>query len=257
MSITFNEPTYQFQPVKFNVDEQFGNHIKEPFANESFMWVTVGKPKSGKTSLVINSLIAKGKNRVYNKVFNKIILVMPKNSKKSITKPPFDDLAEDQKFEMFDENVVAKIEQIKEEFDLKNDELQKKGKPKKQFNQLLIMDDITAHLKSKESVKNLIDLCSNRRHLNLSIILMVQFLRSIVKPVRFQITHITFFKPSNELDTDILQEEFINLKKEDFNELKRQVWKDQHDFIMIDKNTDTYYRNLQKINFHKLEDEKI
>jgi hypothetical protein len=96
----------------------------------------------------------------------------------------------------------------------------------------------------------LIELSTNRRHLKLSIVLLVQFLRSIPKPVRFQITDIALFKPSNELDTKIIEDEYINLKKDDFKELKRAVWKDKHDMLMINKDDDTYYRNLQKITFN-------
>jgi len=248
-NISFDNPNYVFQKVAFNVDDCLGDHILEPFPKFSFFWCVVGKPGSGKTSLVINSLIAKGKNRVYRKVFDKILLVMPLNSRKSLKNNPFDDLPGDQVFEQFDNKVVETIEQNKKAFDEENEQRVRDKKPKKQFTQLLIMDDITAYL--KDDPKSLIELATNRRHLKLSMILMVQFLRAIPRPVRFQITNLTFFKPSNELDTQVLHDEFINLKKEDFNELKRAVWKDQHDFLMIDKNTDTYHKNLQKIIFAK------
>ena len=127
----------------------------------------------------------------------------------------------------------------------------KKDKPKnkKIRNQLLILDDVTAYLKNKDNQQLLIELSTNRRHLNLSIILLVQFLRSVPKPVRFQITNIVVFKPSNELDTKIIEEEYINLHKNDFKELKRFVWNDNHDFLFINKDNDTYFKNLQKITF--------
>eukprot|EP01041_Mallomonas_annulata_P011998 gene11998-25140_t len=122
-----------------------------------------GKAGSGKTSLLINALIAKKKNRVYRKVFDKIILVMPSNSRKSLKNNPLDDLPEDQQFENF--------------------------------------DDVTAYL--KDNPKQLIELATNRRHLKLSIVLLVQFIRAVPRPVRFQVTHVTFFKPANELDLKI------------------------------------------------------
>ena len=78
---------------------------------------------------------------------------------------------------------------------------------------------------------------------------MVQFLRSVPKSVRFQITDIVVFKPSNELDTKIIEEEYINLPKNHFKELKRFVWNDKHDFLFINKDNDTYFKNLQKITF--------
>jgi hypothetical protein len=190
--------------------------------------------------------------------------VCPSNSRKSIKNNPFDDLPEDQKFERFDDTVVKKIEAIRNEFDENKDEkinditkpnmltpepIIKIDKPKKKKNrnQLLILDDVTAYL--KDDPRLLVELSTNRRHLKLSIILLVQFLRSIPKPVRFQITDIVVFKPSNELDTKIIEEEYINMSKNDFKDLKRFVWNDSHDFLFINKDTDTYFKNLQKITF--------
>jgi hypothetical protein len=266
--LSLEKANYSFKPVAVNCDEPLGKHIKEPFPNKSFFWIIVGRPGSGKSSLLINCLIGKGKDRVYNKVFNKILYVCPSNSRKSIVNNPFDDLPEDQKFENFDETVVKKIEEIREEFDGKKDDKKKiditrtqrltdmakmekpvKKKSSKYKNQLLILDDVTAYLKDDPEL--LIELSTNRRHLKLSIVLLVQFLRSIPKPVRFQVTDITLFKPSNELDTKIIEEEYINLKKENFKELKRFVWDTKHDMLMISKDNDTYYKNLQKILFNK------
>ena len=239
--ISFEKPNYNLEPIKFNVDDKFGTHIKAPFPDQSFFWVICGKPGSGKTSLLINALSMKGNNRVYRKVFDKILLVMPSNSRKSLRHNPLDDLPADQTFESMGDDVIDKVKEIREEFD----ELDKKKKRAR--HQLLILDDVTAYL--KDNPKPLIELATNRRHLKLSIILLVQFIRAIPRAVRFQITHVTFFKPSNELDIKILQEEFINLKKDVFDDLKRVVFESPHDFLMIDKNNEIYYKNLQKINF--------
>jgi 5-bromo-4-chloroindolyl phosphate hydrolysis protein len=67
-------------------------------------------------------------------------------------------------------------------------------KKKRSRNTLLILDDVTAYL--KDNPKALIELATNRRHLKLSIILLVQFIRSVPRPVRFQVTDVCFFKPS-------------------------------------------------------------
>ena len=241
--ISLEEPNYKLEPVKFSVDDILGDHIMEPFPNQSFFWLIVGKAGSGKTSLLINALNMKKENRVYRKVFDKILLVMPSNSRKSLKKNPLDDLPDDQVFENMDHTVIDKIKEIRSDFD----ELDKKKKRSRR--QLLILDDITAYLKQKENVKTLIELATNRRHLKLSIILLVQYIRAVPRPVRFQITNVTFFKPSNELDLKIIQEEFVNLKKDVFDNLKRLVFQNAHDFLMVDKNNETFYKNMQKIIF--------
>ena len=122
------------------MDNILGEHIKEPFPNQSFFWLICGRPGSGKTSLLINALQSKKGNRIYRKVFDKTTLVMPKNSRKSIKNNPLDDLPEDQVFENFGYDVITKVNDIREEFD----ELDKKKKRSR--NQLLILDDIKAYL---------------------------------------------------------------------------------------------------------------
>ena len=236
-----DDPNYNFKKVDFLVDGLLGEHIKAPFPNTSFFWLIVGKAGSGKTSLMLNALKSKKENRVYRKVFDKITLVMPSNSRKSIKNNPLDDLPEEQKFEEMGSHVIEKVKSIREEFD---EEDKKKKRPR---HQLLILDDVTAYLKDKENIKSLIELATNRRHLKLSIILLVQFLKAVPRPIRFQITHVSFFKPANNLDTKIIQEEFANLENDKFNELTRFVFNDSHDFLFIDKNNETYYKNLQKI----------
>jgi GTPase SAR1 family protein len=242
MSFTLEDANYNLSPVKFNVDGILGEHIKEPFPNQSFFWVICGRAGSGKTSLLINALSAKNDNRIYRKVFDKITLVMPKNSRRSIKNNPLDDLPADQQFEKFGTDVMTKIKEIREEFD----ELDKKKKRPR--NQLLILDDVTAYLKDDPS--SLIELATNRRHLKLSIILLVQFIRAIPRPVRFQVTTITFFKPSNELDAKIIEEEYLNLPKTVFKDLTRFVWTNAHDYLMLDKQNEKIYKNLQKININ-------
>jgi hypothetical protein len=234
------KPTYEFKQVKFNVDDILGEHIKEPFPNKSFFWCVVGKAGSGKTSLVINALRAKKENRVYRKVFDKIVLVMPKNSRASLKDNPLDDLPSDQVFDSMGPDVISKIEEIREDFDEQN------KKKKRSRRQLLIMDDVTAYL--KDNTQTLVELATNRRHLKLSIILLVQYLRSIPRPVRLQVTHLTFFKPSNELELKTVYEEFINMDKHKFEELTRFIFNEPHDFIFIDKDYNKYFKNLQKIN---------
>jgi hypothetical protein len=51
------------------------------------------------------------------------------------------------------------------------------------------------------------------------------------------------------LDTGILREEYITLTKETFDKLMHFVFEDSHDFLIINKNKNTYYKKLQKILF--------
>lgn len=247
VNFSLESPNYEFDQVKFNVDGILSKNILEPFPNKSFFMCIVGKAGSGKTSLLINSLINKN---IYKKVFDKLILVMPKNSRNSLKENPLDDLPEDQLYENFGVDVIEKVKSIREDFDKLNEEIEKKSKGKKKGrprNQLLILDDVTAYL--KDHPKELIELSTNRRHLKLSIILLSQYLRAIPRAVRFQVTDLAVFKPSNELDSKVIEEEFINLPKGVFKELTRFVWSNSHDYLFINKNNETFFKNLQKIIF--------
>lgn len=238
---------YKLNKIDFNVDIPFNDKIKPPFENKSFFYIIVGKPGSGKTSILVNML---SNSKIYKKVFTRVMLCMPKNSRLSLKDDIFEDLPEDQIFETINESILTKIRSNKEEFEQDKEDRLQSGKKIIFHHQLLIMDDVTAYLKQKENIDLLIELATNRRHYNLSIILLVQFLRSIPRPIRFFTTSCIFFKASNNLDTEILREEYINLPKKQFDELLNFVFdNDSHDYLIINKDTNTYYKKLQKILF--------
>jgi hypothetical protein len=172
---------------------------------------------------------------------------MPSKSQNSIKNNPFEEIPEDQKFNTFNFEVIKTIEQSYQDYIKSKEERIKNNKKIKPFHMLLICDDVTASLKSKHIENALLELTTNRRHFKLSIIIMVQYLRSICKNIRFQVSHCIFFKVSNELDAKIIREEFVNMKSNDFIELKNFVWQDRHDFLFIDKMNNAYYKNLSKI----------
>ena len=95
-------------------------------------------------------------------------------------------------------------------------------------------------------MKDLIELSTNRRHLKLSIVLLVQFLRSIPRPIRFQITDVTFFKPANQLDLVSIEQEYVNMTKQDFKALTRFVFINKHDFIFINKDDNYIIKNYEE-----------
>ena len=175
---------------------------------------------------------------------------MPPNSRASLKDNIFEDLPEDQIFDALDPTILTKIKLNKDEFEEDKLERLEDGKEPITRHQLLILDDVTAYLKHKENIRMLVELVTNRRHYNLSIVLLVQFLRSIPKPIRFFTTSCIFFKAANNLDTEILREEYINLSKNVFEALLNFVFDgDAHDYMIINKDTNTYYKKLQKIIF--------
>lgn len=238
------KPNYDIQKIGFNVDDKFNDIIKEPFPNHSFFMTVLGPPKSGKTNLLINMITNK---KIYKKVFDKIILVMPTTSVKSIKNNIFDDLPTDQHFNELSPDVFLKIRSVRDEFDkLEELEKEKKKKPKTR-RMLVIFDDVLSQLKDPENYNLLVSLSTRYRHLRVSIILLAQYLRNIPKPMRSQISHLVAFKMPNEMDKKILREEYIALKLNEFVELVNFVYQNPHDFLFVDLYNNAFYKNLSKI----------
>lgn len=213
--------------------------IKEPFLNKSFFYLIVGKAGSGKSTFLFSLLTTKGKDTIYRRVFKNILYVCPPNSRSSIKDNPLADLDADHLFDNLNVEVQDKIIDNKADYE---------KTPDKHYNQLLIIDDCSAFLKDKHNIQMLNELSMNRRHLNLSIILLVQYLVLVPSSVRSQISCVTLFKPSNNKDYDTLRKEFIgNMDKNEFTQFIKFVFKDKHDNLFMNMENNTYYKNLQKI----------
>jgi len=101
------KPNYKLEKVDFNVDVPFSDKIKPPFENKTFFYIIVGKPGSGKTSVLMN--MSHKVKTIYKKVFTKILLCMPQNSRLSLKDNIFEDLPEDQIFDALDPTILTKI----------------------------------------------------------------------------------------------------------------------------------------------------
>lgn len=228
--------------IPFLCDGKFNNRIQEPFPNSSFFMTIVGPPRSGKTNFLINALTNKD---IYKRVFDKVVLVMPRASIASLKDNIFEHLPASQVFHELTPEVGDKLHELRQEF--ADEEAGNKRARKK--NILLILDDVAHELKNRENERMLKEIANNRRHMRVSVILISQYLRSIPKAVRSQITNLVFFTPSNEMDSKIVRDEYVNMKKDDFVDLLNFVFKSAHDFLFVDKYNRTYFKNLQKIIF--------
>jgi len=147
---------------EFICDGGLSDHLNEydmlKHLNAYTFDVLIGKPGSGKTSLMVSLLNGKGKNRVYRKVFNHILVVMPSTSIASMKKNIFEKLPNEN---MYDELTMDSIEDIYDKLLQSSEENE---------NTLLILDDIGASLKDKEIQKILKKIIYNRRHLKVKIV---------------------------------------------------------------------------------------
>ncbi len=228
---------FQREVPKFNCDGEFPR-IPPPFPNSTFAMFIVGKPKSGKTSFVIDILCNK-KRPIYHRKFDWVYIVQPELSRHSIKKDPFRGLPESQKYEDFNLHTLNEIYE-------KCLESTKLGE-----NTLLFLDDVASHLKSggRALEQMFMKLLFLKRHLRLSIITAVQRFGSLQKSIRAAQDIVVLFAPANRAERAIICEEFIDLPRKTTQNLMDQAFVEKHDLLFHELGTKDYYRNMNKIEF--------
>ena len=214
--------------ARFRSDGKLVNRDISPFPNFHFFSIICGKSGSGKTSLLIDILKDK---KIYRKVFNKILLVMPRHSYQNMDGNIFKRLPNNQVH--FELNFEILHEQISE---FANDDK----------NTLLVIDDFTAYLNRKDYLRRFNELIQNRRHLRLSIVLLVQVYNSIPLQIRKSVNQLILFNaPKKEFN--FIMEELIEMPNDTALRLKKFIFDASHNFMLLDVQNQTYYKNLDKI----------
>ena len=206
------------------------NHMN----NYNFLCM-IGKPGSGKTSLLISFLSGKGKSKVLRKVYNNILLVMPTSSIKSMKKNIFKDHDPEKMYNQLD---YETINEIKNKLDIfaEDDE-----------NTLIIMDDVGAELKNVEIQKVLRQIIYNRRHLKCSIIMLCQSYLSIPREIRKLLNNIIMFKPS-KVEFENFIHELFERKKDSIIDLL-QLYQGKGDYLFLNVDTQRIYYMFNEIIF--------
>jgi len=193
----------------------------------------IGRPGSGKTSLLISFLEGRKKNKVFRKCFNNVLLVMPSSSIQSMKNNIFKKHDEDK---MYDELTVSTINDIYSKLNVYSGDKE---------NTLLIMDDVGASLKDKAIQKTLKTIIYNRRHLKVSIIMLCQSYLSIVKEIRKLITNIFMFKPSKTEMVNFM-EELFECKKDAALDLL-SLYQDKHDYLMLNVESQRIFHMFDEV----------
>jgi len=220
----------------FNVDGKLDlkldNYEITSLMNKSNFTVFLGKPGSGKSSLLISFLKTKD---LYKKVFHSIILFMPPNSRQSIKDSFFDKyLPENQIYDELNLENLQAAYQISE------------ANAQEDCNTLIIFDDCQRQFKIPENEKFLLHMASNRRHARLSIWFASQNYTQIPKQIRMSITDLYVFKVSKAEIENLLTEQ-IELPKSKFENVLKHVFQEPHDFLYINSNTQRMFSNWDEL----------
>jgi hypothetical protein len=234
MHITEEANDLRIHAPRMLCDEPLGE-IPTPLPNKHFFMGVIGSAGSGKSSFMVSLLSQKGKDKIYRKVFENVFIVAPSHSLASLKSNVFRNHPEDKIYNELNPETLA---DIKEKTLADADE---------GFNSLVIFDDQTVHLKSKENERLLRDLIYNRRHYHLSIMILAQSYSQIPLTIRKTLSHFAVFKPRNKKELISIFDEIIFRSKEEADAIMRYTFQDKHDFMFGVTESGELYRTFNKL----------
>jgi KaiC/GvpD/RAD55 family RecA-like ATPase len=189
--------------------------------------LVIGRPGSGKSSLLWGLFKSKD---LLKKIFHKVIYFAPEASQKSVKNNIFSTLPDSQRFdELTLTNLEDALAQIKS---VDSDE-----------NVCLILDDQTAYLKNKETLKLFKELLFNKRHLHCSVFFLVQTYYSVPKDLRRVFDNVFIFKTSKDELQNVF-DELVEQHKDYVLPISKLVYNEPHKYMMINLNNQRIFNGF-------------
>ena len=227
--------------AKTKRNKVISDDIQEPLVNICHSAMIIGIPNSGKSNLVNSLLLTKGQ---YKRVFHDIFLVCPSDSRDCFGKDSALELVKDEK--TYDDLSPENMEEIYHKIKANKETGDEEGEPR---YSCLILDDVMADLKNKETIYWLKKLLANIRHLHCVCIISVQLFMEVPKPIRNLVRCVFQFKPHNLKEQERIHLEILPML--DKNELEAFIsycFDKPYQFFMVDR-----HRQLICKNFNPLE----
>ena len=227
--------------TQFNCDGSINDNLEkyDMLANlNGFKFtILVGKPGSGKTSVLTSWMKTKGKKKIFRKVFDHVLVVMPSSSRNSMKDNVFKNHPEDKMFDELDHPTTTTISNM-----LLDASAEKE-------TTLLILDDVGASLKNNDIQKQLRKILYNRRHLKVHVIMLVQSFLSIPREIRKLVNNVIIFKPS-KVEFITLFDELFETPKDDAMALMRYAFQKPHDFLFLNVDNQRIYQDYDELILH-------
>jgi hypothetical protein len=199
------------------------------FLNSHTTNLFCGVPQSGKTNLMYQFMKSK---HLLNKVYDKIYLFQPADSRASMVDKLFDKIPEEQKYEELNYENLSSV----------NDQLNNEE------NSCIIFDDMGAYLKDNEIKKLLKEMIMNRRHKHLSIFFLVQTYFSIEKDIRRLFSNLFIFRVNKQTMMEIF-DEVVEAHKKNADEIVQLVYNKPYQYLFINVNTQRLFKGFDEILF--------
>jgi hypothetical protein len=213
-----------------DIHEKLNQYELTKFLNTHSTNLLIGKPKSGKTSLLVSFF---SNPKILRKCFHNIFLIMPSDSVQSLKKNIFEGLPPDQ---IFDDLTVENMESIMDM--VRNED--------KAFNNCLIIDDMAAKLKNNDTLKTMKELVNNRRHLRLSIYFLSQTYFSVPKEIRRLFTNVFVFRTSKtELKT--IFDELVEGYDKYLLSISKLVYDKPYQWLFINTDSQRFFKGFDEL----------
>lgn len=204
------------------------------FLNKHSMNLIIGRPGSGKSSLLWSLFKSTGKNKILKGVYSSIYVFQPAQSQQSMKDNIFSVLPDDQKF---NELTYDDLNYVSERI---------KADSEQGFTSCIIFDDMGAYLKNKDTLKLFKELAFNRRHLKLSMFFLVQTWYSVLKDIRRLWSNIFVFKVSKDELKNIF-DEVVEEKKEIASEISKTVYDKAYNYLFINIDSARLFKNFDEL----------
>lgn len=212
--------------------EKLNNYELTKFLNSHETNLMIGRPASGKTSLLYSFFKSP---KIYRKVFHNIYLFQPSHSRASMKDNIFSKIPQEQCYEELNyENLHEVMESIKAE--------------DKKYNNCIIFDDMTAYLKNSDVKQLLKELIFNRRHLRTTIIFLVQTWYSVEKDIRKLFSNIFCFRVSKQ-ELATIFDEVVESKAKYMNDIAKMVFNEPYKYLFINVNSQRLFDGFDELMF--------
>lgn len=215
------------------LDKKLDDYELTKFINSHSTNLFVGRPRSGKTSLIYSFFKS---NKLLKKTFHNVYVFQPSASRASMKDNIFGKLPDDQLYEELTYDNLLEVSNI---IKIAGHEEQ----------HCIIFDDMGAYLKNKDTLQLFKELIFNRRHLHVSIYFLVQTFFSIPKEIRRLFNNAFIFKVSKEELTNIF-DEVVEKKKELVPVISKLVFDVPYNFLFINVESQRLFKNWNEIIFN-------